>query len=488
MKLLSSTTDALIFEGDLLVIFRFEGGKPSSTEEAIDQALGGALGKATARTLFKGKPRQSVALDTLGQLPVGRILLLGLGEREKIKPELLRDYGAAAALEALKLRLSKLAVEIPQSAVEVVSGLMMGAYRFDLLKSPDPDEPRHEILSVAFLGAEEEEVQRGQLLGEAVNHARDLLNEPPNVCTPERLAAFAEEIASLEGISLKVLDAEEIKAEGMGGLLAVSQGAARPPRFIHLSYTPEGGSLEGAIAFVGKGLTFDSGGLSIKPSAGMTEMHMDMGGAAAVLGAMWAIARLRPASPVHAIVPACENMPDGNSYRVSDVLTMYSGKTVEVLNTDAEGRLVLADALHYATQLEPTPRGIIDLATLTGACVVALGNYYTGVFSDDEPLAEELLAAGKRAGEGLWRMPLHSKIAEQLKSKRADMSNLGERWGGAISAAHFLQEFKGELPWVHMDIAGPAMVEKDDGYIRAGGTGHGVLTLVALAEKHQPER
>ena len=235
-----------------------------------------------------------------------------------------------------------------------------------------------------------------------------------------------------------------------------------------------------ALALVGKGLTFDSGGLSLKPAKSMADMYIDMAGSAAVLGAMKAVALLNPSAPVHGIVGACENMPGGNSYRPSDVLTMYSGKTVEVLNTDAEGRLVLADAIHYATQLEP--RGIVDLATLTGACMVALGPYYTALLSDDEALASEIAGAAERAGENVWRLPLDPKLAETLKSKRADIKNLGGQWGGAITAAQFLQHFKGEVSWAHLDIAGPALAEKDDASVRAGGTGFGVLTLLALVE------
>jgi leucyl aminopeptidase len=265
----------------------------------------------------------------------------------------------------------------------------------------------------------------------------------------------------------------------MGGLIAVSQGATQDPRFIHVHYKPQGDS-QGSIALIGKGLTFDSGGLSLKPPKSQEFMHIDMGGAAAVLGAITAICELKPNVEVHAIVGACENMPDGNSYRPSDVLTMYNKKTVEVLNTDAEGRLVLADALHYAAELKPD--AMLNLATLTGACMVGLGNHYCGLFSDSDEWASQIEAAAKNAGEKMWRLPLDEDLAETLKSKRADIKNLGGPYGGAITAALFLKHFKGDRTWGHLDIAGPTLADKPKGSIAAGGTGFGVLILVALVE------
>jgi leucyl aminopeptidase len=338
------------------------------------------------------------------------------------------------------------------------------------------------VEDVFFIGNEvpSHVLSRAQHTAHAVNLARTLVNEPANVCTPERFAALAEDIATAPGFEVTILDRDEMKARGMGGIIGVSQGATREPRFIHLAYQPPTGSVTTTIALVGKGLTFDSGGLCIKPAKGMKDMYIDMGGAAAVLGTMHAIAQLQPQVAVHGIVGSCENMTGPDAYRPSDVLTMYSGKTVEVLNTDAEGRLVLADCLHYATKLKPT--WVIDLATLTGACMVALGPNYAGLFSDDDGLASALLDAAGDAGENLWRLPLDPKLAETLKSNRADLTNLGGPYGGAITAAQFLQNFKGEIPWAHMDIAGPTLADKDDGYIRLGGTGYGVLTLLSLVQ------
>ncbi|MBU1897200.1 leucyl aminopeptidase, partial [Myxococcota bacterium] len=480
MQIRASLNDPQLFDGDLLVLGRAANAAPDALEISLDALLGGALSKAAARLLFKGKAGQKVALDVLGaSLPFGRLLLLGLGEST---PAQLRDFAAAGANEALALRLGRVGFVAP-GAAQIALGARLGAYRYDALKSVDPESPRAAIEEAVIFG-DEAEVARGVALADAVCDARELANEPPNVCTPQRLADYAAAIAEgVEEMEISVLDKAAIYAKGMGGLIAVSRGATREPRFIHLKYTPKGQEAVAPLVFVGKGLTFDSGGLSLKPSPSMTEMHMDMAGAAATLGAMAAIAKLKPNTPVHMVVGACENMPDGDSYRVSDVLTMYSGKTVEILNTDAEGRLVLADALHYAaTEITPKPRGVLDLATLTGACVVALGHHYTGLFSDDDALADAVLAAANEAGELMWRLPLDPKIGKELESSRADLKNVGGRWGGAISAALFLQHFKGELPWVHLDIAGPAMSEKNDGYVRVGGTGHGVLTLVALAE------
>jgi leucyl aminopeptidase len=328
----------------------------------------------------------------------------------------------------------------------------------------------------------EGEVERGKILADAVNLARTLVNEPPNVCTPSRLAELAVSMGG-DDVQVTVLGKAEIEARGMGGVIAVSQGATEEPKFIHIHYRPSGES-RGSLALIGKGLTFDSGGLSLKPPKSQEMMHIDMGGAAAVLGAMRAICSLKPDVEVHGIVGSCENMPDGNSYRPSDILTMYSKKTVEVLNTDAEGRLVLADALHYATELNPD--AMVNLATLTGACMVGLGTNYCGLFSDNDAWAGALLAAGERAGEKLWRLPLDEGLADTLKSKRADIKNLGGPYGGAITAALFLKNFKGECTWAHMDIAGPVTADKAKGVISAGGTGFGVLTLVDLAEQFSP--
>ncbi len=482
MELTTFSGDTAAFSGGLLVVGRYADAEPTAAEQAIDKALGGALSAAADRLRFKAKPRQQVGVDTLGRIGAERVLLLGLGKADEAGAAVRRDYAALAVAAATKGRYATVCI-VPSddNTSDVACGAVLGSYRFDDLKADDEEDPRFNVASVSVASDDAEAIKSGGALGEAVNLARTLVNLPPNICTPEHLAATAQEIAdSNDRFELTVFGWDEIRARKMGGIEGVSQGATRPPRFIHLKYTPPGAKDEDALAFVGKGLTFDSGGLSLKPAKSMADMYIDMAGSAAVIGAMRAVASLNPSVPVHGIVGACENMPGGNSYRPSDVLTMYSGKTVEVLNTDAEGRLVLADAIHYATLLKP--RGIIDLATLTGACMVALGPFYSALFSDDEPLAAEIAAAAKRSDERFWRLPLDPKLAETLKSKRADITNLGGSWGGAITAAQFLQNFKGEVSWAHLDIAGPALAEKDDASIRAGGTGFGVLTLWALLE------
>lgn len=480
MQITQSHQTATEFDGGLLVIGRFEEATPGDVEASIDGALSGALGAAAERLYFKGKARQTVSLDTLGGVGASRVLLVGLGKKDSFGPANMRDFAAIGVNEALTHRMDAVGIVSPtgsaDEAAQLATGAGLGVYRFDDLQAPPEDAPKATVETVTIYGADcnDDVISAGQHVADSVNLARTLTNEPANVCTPERFEALAREIAKAPGFELTVLGREEIKARGMGGIVGVSQGATREPRFIHLTYTPSGES-KAEIALVGKGLTFDSGGLCIKPAAGMDIMYIDMAGAAAVLGTMDLVSKLQPDCTVHGIVGACENMTGPDAYRPSDVLTMYSGKTVEVLNTDAEGRLVLADCLHHAVQLKPDC--IIDLATLTGACMVALGPNYAGLFSDDDELADNILAAADDAGENLWRLPLDPKLAESLKSKRADITNLGGRYGGAITAAQFLQHFKGDATWAHMDIAGPVLAAKDDGYIRTGGTGYAVMTL-----------
>jgi len=486
MRVLAWNGELTQFSGDVLAIGRFDGAAPSPAEIKLDAALGGALGAAAERLRFKGKARQRVTVAAPDSLASNLVVLIGLGKESDCAPADLRDFAALAIEAALAERYPTVGLVPPTSGLEAVEqlaiGSTLGAYRYyDLLSEPE-DGPRAAMEAVSVLTDEDASatLTRAAGLADAVCLGRTLINEPANICTPERLEGVAREIAKAPGFELTVLGRPEIVAKGLGGIEAVSRGAANPPRFIHLKYVPEGHDGSDPIALVGKGLTFDSGGLSIKPAKSMFEMYIDMGGSAAVLGAMRAVATLQPQIAIHAIVGACENMTGSNAYRPGDVITIYGGKTVEVLNTDAEGRLVLADALEYAAEFNP--RAVIDLATLTGACVVGLGPNYGGVFADDEPLAERLMAAAQSADERFWRLPLDQKLGETLKSKRADVANIGGPWGGAITAALFLQRFKGDTPWVHLDIAGAVLASKDDGYIRAGGTGFGIMTLFHLIE------
>jgi leucyl aminopeptidase len=315
-------------------------------------------------------------------------------------------------------------------------------------------------------------------VGEAVCLARDLGNEPGNVATPTFLAATARRIADENGLRLRVMEEPEMKKLGMGALLGVSQGSAEPAKLIILTYEPKGRRRRDTVALVGKGLTFDSGGISIKPGAKMEDMKFDMCGGAAVLGTMQAVARLQVPVRVVGLVPASENLPDAAAYKPGDVLKALNGVTIEIRNTDAEGRLIMADALAYATtKMRPRPKAVLDMATLTGACVVALGDQCAGLVSNDDRLAQRVFDAGEAAGDAVWRLPLKPGYGKQLASPYADTSNLGTGGGGAITAGAFLEKFVGKVPWAHIDIAGMAWTEKADGYLLKGATGFGVALL-----------
>jgi leucyl aminopeptidase len=457
--------------------------------DGFDRALGGALGKRIKKEEFKGKKDQQLSLSTLGRVKADRLLVLGLGDVAKLTAADIRTVAAKAARAANGDRAKRLVLGLPAGLEdrlrEVVEGLELGAYRFTKYMTGDR-RPKAELQQVAIClsGAlpkdAKESVDVGQAVAAGVNIARDLSNEPPNVIYPETLGEASKVVAKDVGLKVQVFDFKEIQKRGMRLLQAVGQGSDHKPCFVHFSWTPPGATRR--IVVVGKGVTFDSGGLSIKPSAGMGEMKHDMSGAANVVGLMSIVGRLRPNVEVHGIVAAAENMPDGGSYRPGDVWTSLDGKTVEIVNTDAEGRLILADALTYARTLEPDV--LIDQATLTGACVVALGNSCSGWYANNEETAEEFAAAIKGSGELMWRLPLLEDLRDQLKSDSADIKHTGERWGGSISAALFLREFIGTVPnWVHCDIAGPAMGDRMRGWDPKGGTGHGVLTMMQLIER-----
>jgi leucyl aminopeptidase len=434
-------------------------------------------------------------MHTHGQLPAERVVLIGLGTKERFTLESLRLSCGRAAKTANRMRVTKAALYLPgdvdlagvvRAAAE---GIVLGGYRFDRYRTTNKEEkeaPRlAEVGLVLPAGASKgkelsEALALGAAVGQATNWARDLVNEPAGVLTPTRLAEEAQAAAKEHGLQATIGGRREIERLKMGMFLGVTQGSAEEPRLIHIAYVPKDRAAAKAapIALVGKAITFDSGGLSLKTAEGMVDMKTDMAGSAAVLGAMRVVAELKPPFPVHAFIGACENMPSGTAYRPGDVLISRLGKTVEITNTDAEGRLVLGDILTWAT--EHKPAAVVDLATLTGACMVALGHYIVGAFGVNDPLMEEVLAASKRAGEELWRLPIADAQKDALRSEVADMKNSGERWGGAINAAVFLREFVGDTPWVHLDIAGPSQSPKDRGYHSKGATGVGVRTLVEL--------
>ncbi|QSQ14414.1 leucyl aminopeptidase [Myxococcus landrumensis] len=490
------TGDATLANGELLVIPLFEGelseGAPVSLASA-DRALEGRLRGAATQEGFKGKADQSLMMHTLGRTTAGRVLLLGLGNRARFQPEVLRLALGRASKAAQRLKVASLAVALPatQSPADavraVVEGLELGAYRFDKYKSSAREEKgAQKPVKVALVLPEGTEKSRAvedalalaRTVSEATNWARDLVNEPPNAVTPAVLAEAARKSAREHGLKITIGGKREIEKLDMGMFLGVAAGSTEEPRLIHVVYTPKNArdAKRPPLALVGKAITFDSGGLSLKPTEGMVEMKTDMAGSAAVLGAMQVIAAIKPPFPVHAFIGACENMPAGNAYKPGDILTSRLGKTVEITNTDAEGRLVLGDILTWACEHQPS--AVIDLATLTGACIVALGNYIVGAFGDHDGAVNEVLQAARTAGEDMWRMPVSELQKDALRSDVADMKNSGERWGGSINAALFLKEFVGETPWVHLDIAGPSNSPKERGYNAKGGTGVGVRTLV----------
>jgi len=427
---------------------------------------------------FTGKAASSVTVATGGVLPYDDVMFVGLGDDADLE-----TVRAAAGSMVRSLKRSATIATTLHEACEggagaVAMGAILGAYTFDRHKS---DPKPNGVETVTLLGADDaamSEAADATIESDAVIIARDLVNESAMYKSPETMAGIAREIGTEVGIEVRVLDKAEIEAERLGGLLGVSLGATNPPRLVEFRYEPADATK--FLAIVGKGIVFDSGGLSLKPAAGMEEMKTDMSGAAAVFGAMKAIARLGLPVKVVGITPLTENMPGGAAVRPGDVLHTRNGKTIEVLNTDAEGRLVLADGLALAVEQEPDL--VVDLATLTGACMVALGKKIAGLFGTDQAV-EQLEAAAAAAGERVWHLPLPADYRKMIDSDVADMKNTGDRYGGAITASLLLQEFAGEGPWAHLDIAGPARAGDTDGYILKGGTGFGVRTIVELARR-----
>jgi leucyl aminopeptidase len=460
-------------EADILIAGLFEG-------EELPAPLAAAPGAADAKAGFK---KQTLVY------PQGsaRALVLGLGRREAFDAERARVIAALAAKMAAGLRATSLAWALPSlaepSAIAegLVTGTILGSYRFDRFLSTDPEDPSPPPLSsLTLLGAASiaPAAEAARVCAEAQNRARDLQSLPSNVATPAFLAARATEIAAAHGaLSAEVLGRAEITAKKMGGLVAVSQGASEEPKLIVLRYAGAGSGP--TLGLVGKGVTFDTGGISIKPSAGMQEMKMDMSGAAAVLEAVGAIAELGLSVDLVAVVPATENMPSGTAIKPGDIITQYNGKTVEVNNTDAEGRLILADALAYAVELGA--ERVVDLATLTGAVLVALGSTYAALICNDDELAGEVVEAGETTGELTWRLPLHPEYKELTKGTVADLTNVSaKRKAGTIYAGSFLEEFVGDTPWAHIDIAGTAW-DVGREYTGTDASGFGVRLLVELA-------
>jgi len=485
MEITTSTAAPAETAAASLIVFVPQTDTPTASgpAKAIDDALDGALSMLAADGELTGKRGQIVVLHSLGKISAKRVLVVGLGAPAKLDADVVRNAAASAARRARGLGTGEIAVTVaadPIGAEEVAQavaeGVVMGLYRFDRHFSSVDD--RHDVTGVTLHGDEAAALERGTevgvILAEATNFCRDLANEPSNILTPTELAARAGQWAADCGVEIEVLEESEAAELGMGSLLGVAKGSNEPAKFIVMRY--RGGKDEAPIGLIGKGITFDTGGISIKPAANMEAMKQDMSGAAAVISAIGAIARLQLPINVTAIAPATENMPGGSAIKPGDVLKAMNGKTIEVINTDAEGRLILADALAYANTLGLTP--LIDVATLTGACSVALGDVATGVMTNDDSLAEEVIAAGKRGGEKLWQLPMYEEYEEQIKSNVADVKNTGGRMAGAQTAAKLLAMFVDDTPWAHLDMAGTDDASKTNGILVKGATGVPVRTLV----------
>ncbi len=482
---------------DVAICFAFGGeGKPALGLPVSSRPVSTRPAKAIERVMreesFKGKRKEILLWHAGGRFPAKRYMVVGLGKRASCSLDLLREGCGLAARRAAAVKARRVSLALPpigtapdpRAAAEAAAeGIALGTYRMVKYMTGDDGAPitlksaeilvPKESLASARSGAE-----TGSIRAAATTLTRDLVNEPAGVLTPMRMADVARRVAKTRGLAIKVIDRAGLARMGMGAILGVASGSVEQPCLIHLVYRPAGGRGRlPKLALVGKGLTFDSGGLSLKTATGMETMKLDKAGASAVLGVMSALCELKPRVEVHGIMGMTENMPGGAAIKPGDVLRTMSGKTIEVLNTDAEGRLVLADALGYAQKQKVEQ--IIDLATLTGACMVALGPVSTGVFGTDQRMVDRFLECAWRAGERMWQLPLYEEYADQLRSEIADVKNTGNRYGGAITAALFLKSFVNEkVPWIHLDIAGPAFLESEQGCMRKGATGAGVRTLL----------
>lgn len=479
---------------DTLIINLFEGiAMPSGATGAVNEALGGMLSTIIHNRSDAGKFGNTTVLHICTGIGSKHIILLGLGKKEEFTFDRVRAVSGIAIRAAAKLESKSVATIVhgagigglnPQQACQaLVEGSLLGNYKFHEYKTEKNTEASIDKLYIVENDAQkllllQTGVQAGSTIAQAVNLARDLVNHPANHMTPTKMACYAADIASKCGLEINVLEKDQIAELNMHAFMAVAQGSQEPAKIIVLKYMGAANDKR-QLALVGKGITFDSGGISLKPSEGMHEMKDDMAGGAAVLAAMQAIAKLQLSVNILAVVPCTENMPSGYAFRPGDVISSMAGKTIEIMSTDAEGRLILADAITYARQLGATH--IIDLATLTGACVVALGNITSGIMGTDSDWKRQVLEAAAQTGEKMWELPLFEEYKEQLKSDIADMKNSGGRPGGAITAGLFIRNFVDNIPWVHIDIAGTVSSDKDSGYNIKGATGVGVRTLVQLA-------
>jgi leucyl aminopeptidase len=473
-----------------IVVNHFEGVKhPEGAAAAIDKALDGAVSNLIKQGDIKGKLNEITLLHSLGKLAASRIVVLGLGKKQELTANKVRGAVAETCRYLRGKSVTDIAsiiigdgtsgIKSDTAAQAMTEGAILGLYTFRRYITKK-ENGLGEIREFTIIGQEKRQVEKaiakGKIIAEAANYARDMVNEPGNFMTPTKMAETARQLAKKYGLKVEIFDRDKMKELGMGGLLGVSQGSQQPPKFIILSYQGRE-SKELDLALVGKGITFDSGGISIKPSENMADMKDDMSGGASVIATLIAIAQLKPAINVTALIPATENLPSGTAIKPGDIITAMNGKTIEVLNTDAEGRLILADALSYANKIGA--KAIIDVATLTGACQVALGKITTGAFTNNQPLLDKVIAAGNEVGEPAWQLPMFDEYKEFIKSDIADIKNTGNRYGGAITAAKFLEEFVSKTPWVHLDLTGPDN-DKEKGYLVKGASGVPVRTLVSF--------
>ncbi|TKB34335.1 MAG: leucyl aminopeptidase [Nitrospira sp.] len=476
---------------EVLVLTHCEGeGLGKQDAALLDRALGGSLRKLLQSKEFEGKTNEVLLYHTQGSVPAKRLVLVGLGKKKDVTLETIRQAMGTAVKRVRQAKAGSFTVVLPtvtpagMSSVEVaqamVEGAILGSYQFTVYRTAAAE---HAVEGMKVLIPQKsqlkqvtEGIRRGVATAEATVFVRDLCNHPSNVLTPTRVAEEAKAIAKAEKISIKILEQKEMERLGMGALLGVARGSQEPPKFIILEYNGAKKKDERPVVLVGKTITFDTGGISLKPAENMEHMKADMTGGAEVLASIRAAARLKLPLRLISILPVAENMPGGRAMKPGDVVTTLSGKTVEVQNTDAEGRLILADGLAYAMRYKPA--ALIDIATLTGACVVALGQFAIGMFGTDQALKEQVRKSGQKAGERVWEMPLWEEYFEQLKSDVADMRNIGGRGGGMITAALFLSKFVGDCPWVHLDIASTDWSERERAYVPKGPTAIGTRLLL----------
>lgn len=477
---------------NVLVVNLFEGVKiPAGATGAIDIALDGLISKfVIGNEKFEGKFGEMYLLPTYGKIAAEKVLIVGLGKNKDFTPNRLREVSAKVIKKCQKLGNAKKVISVlhgagiggynPEvSARMITEGTLIGAYSFDKYKSEKRPQKVDEFVIIDMVDENcklaKSGIKKGKIIASALNFARDLSNEQPNYATPTKLAEVAK---SFKDLDVKIYDKEEIEIMGMGAFLGVAKGSSQPPKFIHMRYQPKTAQKAGMrkIALIGKGICFDSGGLDIKPPSSMLNMKDDMSGAAAILGVMSVLKDLKPNCEIHGLIAACENMPGCSAYKPGDILTAKNGKTIEVDNTDAEGRLTLADALCYACELDVEE--VVDVATLTGACVVALGSVASGIMGNHQPTIDKLIKCANAGGEKMWQLPMFDEYKESLHSDVADMKNTGSRMGGAQTAGIFLQNFVKKVHWAHIDVAGTAFIEKPMNEFCKGATGAGVRTLI----------